>query len=138
MRSIILAAATGHIFPLMLLFSGFLLWRGHDEPGGGFVGGLVATAAFALVAIAFGVAKARSTLGVDPLWLIASGLAVVLATAGLPLLVGKAFLTGLWLEIRLPGAEPLALGTPLIFDIGVYAIVVGTSLKIIFALAEED
>ena len=54
------------LMPLLLLFSVFLLLRGHNEPGGGFVGGLVAAAAFALYAIAFGTRRARQALVVSP------------------------------------------------------------------------
>ena len=60
--------------PLLLLFSVFLLLRGHNEPGGGFVGGLVAAAAFALYVIAFGVERARQALLVKPLTLLGAGL----------------------------------------------------------------
>ncbi len=67
MTSLILSTATRYMLPLLLLFSIFLLLRGHNEPGGGFVGGLVAAAAFALYAIAFDVATARRTLGVETL-----------------------------------------------------------------------
>ena len=67
--------------PLLLLFAMFLLWRGHNEPGGGFVGGLVAAAAFSLYAIAYGVERARRALLVEPMTLLGAGLLVALVAA---------------------------------------------------------
>ena len=73
MTSHILTTATRYLVPLMLLFSLFVLYRGHNQPGGGFVGGLVASAAFALYTIAYNVQEARKALKVSPRGLIAAG-----------------------------------------------------------------
>ena len=62
----ILSTATRYLLPLLLMFSIFLLLRGHNEPGGGFVGGLVAGAALALYAMALGLPSARQVLGIEP------------------------------------------------------------------------
>jgi multicomponent Na+:H+ antiporter subunit A len=119
------------LMPLLLLFSLFLLLRGHNQPGGGFVGGLVAAAAFVLYAIAFGVQRAREALRVRPLTLLGVGLLVALAS-GVPAVVqGQPFLTALWM----PG--PLPLGTPALFDAGVFLVVTGVVLMMIFSLAEK-
>lgn len=134
MNSLILSTATRYILPLLLLFSLFLLLRGHNEPGGGFVGGLVAAAAFALYAIAYGVRTARRVLGVDPRTLIGVGLLVALGSGVLGLALGAPFMTGLWSEYAVPILGKV--GTPLLFDIGVYLVVIGVTLTIIFALAE--
>ena len=84
------------LMPLLLLFAVFLLLRGHNEPGGGFVGGLIASAAFALYGIAFGVQRARQALLVSPLTLLGVGLLIALLS-GLPaVLRGEPFLTALW------------------------------------------
>ena len=120
------------LMPLLLVFSVFLLLRGHNEPGGGFVGGLVAAAAFALYAIAFGVQRARQALLVRPLTLLGAGLLIALLS-GVPAVVrGQPFLTALWA----PGALPL--GTPAMFDVGVFLVVAGVVLMMIFTLAEES
>jgi len=74
--SLILSTATRLLLPLLLMFSIFLLLRGHNEPGGGFVGGLVAAAAFALHAIAYSVAATRRLLIIDPRALIGTGLLI--------------------------------------------------------------
>ena len=120
------------LMPLLLVFSVFLLLRGHNEPGGGFVGGLVAAAAFALYAIAFGVRRAREALFVKPMTLLGAGLLIALLS-GLPaVLRGQPFLTALWA----PGSLPL--GTPALFDVGVFLVVAGVVLMMIFSLAEES
>jgi multicomponent Na+:H+ antiporter subunit A len=119
------------LMPLLLLFAVFLLLRGHNEPGGGFVGGLVAAAAFALYGIAFGVQRARQALLVDPMTLLGAGLLIALAS-GLPaVLGGQPFLTALW------PSGPVPIGTPAIFDVGVFLVVAGVVLMMIFSLAEE-
>lgn len=135
--SLILRTATRFLLPLLLLFSLFLLLRGHNSPGGGFVGGLVAAAAFALYALAFDVAAARQLLRIDPRQLIAVGLLVALASGMVAWLAREPFMTARWGDITLPGIGPVPLGTPLIFDLGVYLVVVGVMLTIILSLAEE-
>ncbi len=135
--SLILRTATRFLLPLLLLFSLFLLLRGHNSPGGGFVGGLVAAAAFALYALAFDVAAARQLLRIDPRQLIAVGLLVALASGMVAWLAREPFMTGQWSYITVLGIGPVPLGTPLIFDLGVYLVVVGVMLTIILSLAEE-
>jgi multicomponent Na+:H+ antiporter subunit A len=120
------------LMPLLLLFAAFLLWRGHDDPGGGFVGGLVAAAAFALYLMAYGVSTARRALIVRPMTLLGSGLLVALLSSIPAALRGQPFLTAQWI------VEPLTLGTPVLFDIGVFLVVTGVVLMMIFSLAEES
>ena len=137
MTSLILSTATRFLLPLLLLFSIFVLLRGHNEPGGGFVGGLIAAAAFALHAIATDARRARRTLRVDPQTSIAVGLATALGSGILALFYDLPFMTGLWVTLHNPWLEELKVGTPLLFDAGVYLVVFGVTLTIILALAEE-
>jgi multicomponent Na+:H+ antiporter subunit B len=120
----------------MLLFSVFLLVRGHNEPGGGFVGGLTAATAFALVLLSEGLDAARRLLRIDPLVLVTAGLTVALGSGLLPLLRGWPYMTGLWLKVPLPVVGKI--GSPVVFDVGVYLVVLGIVLAILFALAEEE
>lgn len=136
MKSLILKTATTYLMPLLLIFSFFLLLRGHNEPGGGFTGGLVAAAAYALYSIANGVEKAKQLLGIRPLYLITLGVLIALISGLIPLFAGEIFMTGLWAETKFPIIGKM--GTPLIFDIGVYFLVIGIVLKIIFSLSEEQ
>ena len=137
MNSLILRTSTRLLLTLLLLFAGFLLLRGHNVPGGGFVGGLVAAAAFALYPIAEGPAAARRALHLDPRTLIAGGLLVAAGSGAVSLLVGQPFLTGQWGELPLPGLPAIALGTPLLFDTGVFLVVLGVTQTIVLTLAEE-
>ena len=135
MRSLIFLTATTYLFPLLLLLSVYLMLHGHDIPGGGFVGGLVASAAFALYAISHGVEESRKTIRIDPRTLISIGLLVAFLSGCLPLLWGEPFLTGMWTTL-----EPVVewkIGTPVLFDLGVYLVVIGATLTIIFSLAED-
>ncbi len=137
MPSLILRTATRYLIALLLLFSVFLLLRGHNHPGGGFAGGLVAAGAFALYSIAFDPGAARELLRVDPRSLIGAGLLTALGS-GLPaVLRGQPFLTGQWTYLELAGGTRVDVGTPLLFDVGVYLAVLGMTLTIILALAEE-
>jgi multicomponent Na+:H+ antiporter subunit B len=138
MASIILRLTVRLLLPLLLLFSLFLFERGHNEPGGGFAGGLVAAAAWALYAIAYSAAEARRALRVEPRLLIGVGLVLALASGLWGLLARGAFLAGLWGTLAVPGLGEVDLGTPVLFDLGVYLAVFGVTLTIIFALAEEE
>ncbi|MDQ4147291.1 MAG: Na+/H+ antiporter subunit B [Pseudomonadota bacterium] len=136
-QDIVLRTATRFLFTLLLLFSIFLLVRGHNEPGGGFVGGLVAASAFALYSIAYDVMVARRVLWLDPRTLIGLGLLIAVSSGLLAVFLGQPFLTGRWGYINVLGVGQLDVGTPLLFDIGVYLVVVGVTLTIILALSEE-
>lgn len=135
MKSLILSTATLYLLPLLLMFSVFLLLRGHDEPGGGFVGGLVAAAAFSLFAIAFDVTSARRMLRLHPRTLLGTGLLLAASAGMFGLAAGLPYMTGLWATFSLPAIGKL--GTPLLFDIGVYLVVLGMVLMVVFELAEE-
>ncbi len=135
MRSLILAATARFLLPILFMFSIFLLVRGHHLPGGGFVGGLVAAAAFVLYGIAHGVEEARALLRVNTISLLGVGLLLALASGLLPLAGGEAFMTGLWFQHPVPVLGKL--GTPVIFDTGVYLVVLGATLTVLFNLVED-
>jgi multicomponent Na+:H+ antiporter subunit B len=140
MNSIILTAATRVLTPLMVAFSLFILLRGHNEPGGGFIGGLVATTAFALYAKALGVKATRAALRVEPAGIAVAGLGLAVLAGLWGLLGSGAFLEGMWpLLATTPDGEKVGLpiGSVLLFDIGVYLVVVGSVLAILFALEED-
>ena len=135
MTSSILQTATRFLMPLLLLFAVFLLLRGHNEPGGGFVGGLVVAAAFVLYSIAYGVPASRRALLVDPASLLGVGL-LVAAGSGLPgPLAGLPFMTAWWTTIHV-GSVAVDVGTPLLFDLGVFLAVIGVVLTIVFTLGD--
>ena len=135
MTSSILQTATRLLMPLLLLFAVFLLLRGHNQPGGGFVGGLVVASSFVLYSIAFGVDASRRALLVSPSTLLGAGLLVAL-TSGLPgVAMGQPFMTAQWTELAV-GPNVVVVGTLFAFDMGVFLAVVGVVLTIVFTLAE--
>lgn len=138
MQSIILRTATQLVMPLLILFSIFLLLRGHNKPGGGFTGGLVAAAAFSLYALAYSTREARALVRIEPQKIIGLGLLLAIASGVFPMFFGKQFLTGMWRDLRIPLLGDLYLGTPVFFDIGVYLVVIGVTLIDVFSLAEEE
>lgn len=135
MKSSILQTATRYLLPILLMFSVFLLLRGHYSPGGGFVGGLVAAIAFVLHSLANGTDSTMNLLHYKPLSLIPIGLAVAVVSMFLPVFFGLPVMTGLWLNDPIPVIG--AIGTALFFDIGVYLVVIGTVLTILFTISLE-
>jgi multicomponent Na+:H+ antiporter subunit B len=135
-RSPVLYLAVRYLMPLMLIFSFFLFMRGHNEVGGGFVGGLVAASAFMLYSIARSPGAARSLLPFSPLTSIVAGLAIAFTSGLIGLFSGLPFMTGLWLPKPLPVLGKI--GTPFLFDLGVYLLVVGICLHILLTLAEDE
>ncbi len=136
MNSTILSTGIKLLVPLFVIFSLFLLFRGHNAPGGGFVGGLVFSIAFSLYTLNYGVERTKEKYKIQPFKLIAWGLLLAVVSGLIPLLAGESFLTGLWYEdITIPVlGKP---GTPILFDVGVYLLVAGTILSLIFTLWEE-
>ena len=133
MDTMILREATRRLVPLILVFSLFLLWRGHEQPGGGFVGGLVASVAFSLYAFVFGPQAARGILRAEPRLIGAAGVAVAIVSGLLgSIRDGAPFLTGQWGAVA-----GLKLGTPLLFDVGVYLVVVGVVLSFVMGIKER-
>jgi multicomponent Na+:H+ antiporter subunit B len=136
MNSLILRTAIRFLMPMLLLFSLFLLVRGHNQSGGGFAGGLVAAAAFALYSLSYNAAEARRVLRFPPALLIASGLLDRTRQRADWLFAGRPFLTGLWTYVFIPGIGRMEVGTPVLFDIGVYLLVFGVTLTMVFSLEE--
>ena len=138
MQSVILSTATRILMPMLLLFSAFILFRGHNLPGGGFIGGLVASATFILHSYTYGVQRTLELLRIPPRTLLGVGLLVALGSGCISLVIGKPFMTGQWGEVQISTEEVWHLGTPVFFDIGVYLVVIGAVLTIILTLAEGD
>src|SRR6218665_531910 len=124
MNSPIFRTVAPFLTSLMLLFSLFVLLRGHNAPGGGFIGGLVAVAALAIYGAAWGVETVRRGVGLHPpfpghLWPVAFGLFLSCISGFASAAAGLPFMTGLWTTVHLLGSE-VALSTVMLFDLGVY------------------
>lgn len=136
MRTLIFRTVAPYLTSLMVVFSIFVLLRGHNEPGGGFIGGLIAASAFAIYGIACGVSPVRRALYFHPMGLAGFGLLVGTLAGVLSVFFGVPFMTGLWAYVPLFG-DTVALSTVLMFDIGVYFVVVGSITSIALALEER-
>lgn len=126
------------ISPLLLLLALILLFRGHNEPGGGFIGGLIAAAALILRRLA-GARSLPSRVARFPFIWIGAGLLSALMSALPALLVGDPFMTGEWGgAIWVPFVGHAKLGTPFWFDVGVFMVVVGTTLLMLSRLMRRE
>jgi multicomponent Na+:H+ antiporter subunit B len=136
MKTLILKTASDYLLPVLLVFSVFILLRGHYLPGGGFVGGLIAAIAFVLHAFANGLDKSKELLRIHPGFLMPVGLALAFVSGIAPVLFfDQPFMTGLWYPESVPVIG--SIGSALFFDIGVYLVVVGVTLTIIFSISES-
>ncbi|RME68042.1 MAG: Na(+)/H(+) antiporter subunit B [Verrucomicrobia bacterium] len=136
--SFILEGAARLLLPWLVALSLVTFYRGHHLPGGGFIGGLLAASGFALIALGAGEGAARRALRVDPVGLMTCGLTVALVAALAGLFRGGGLLAGLWLPVwSLPLIGDVHLGTPMLFDFGVYLTVAGFALQVIFSLLED-
>lgn len=137
MRTLIFRTVAPYLTSLMVLFSIFVLLRGHNEPGGGFIGGLIAASAFAIYGIACGVAPVRRSLYFHPMAISGAGLLLSALSGVFSMAFGVPFLTGLWTKLEFAGIA-VDLSTVLFFDIGVYLVVVGSITSIALALEERE
>lgn len=135
--SLVLRTSVAAIFPLALLFSLYLLFAGHNAPGGGFVGGLVAGAALVLRYLAGGPGDLRSTVPLPAQLLLGVGLSVAVLTGAAGWLWGSALLESASWPAHLPLLGEVKLTSVLVFDVGVYAIVIGFVLTVLRTLGEE-
>lgn len=136
-RSMILSETVNGLTPILLLFSIFLTFRGHNSPGGGFAGGLVMGAAVILRYLASGPDGVR-TLRVDPIVLIGSGLSLALLTGLGALASGEDFLESAIWYFDAPLIGEIKFVTSSLFDIGVHILVVGVVMAILVAFVEAD
>ncbi|MGW9946014.1 multicomponent Na+:H+ antiporter subunit B [Rhizobium leguminosarum] len=137
MNTLIFRTVAPFLTALMLLFSVFVLLRGHNEPGGGFIGGLIAASGLAIYGIARGVGAVRRALFFHPLAIAGFGLLLSTAAGLLSILFAVPFMTGLWIYPTLFGAE-VPLSSVMLFDVGVYLVVLGAITSIALALEEKE
>lgn len=135
MNTLIFRTFAPLIVATMLVFSVYICLRGHNEPGGGFIGGLIAASAIAILGMASGSAAARRALRFDPLAFAGFGVFIAGFSGLLSIFNDTPFMTSIWLYLDL-GETVVPFSTPMVFDIGVYFVVFGTIASI--ALALED
>lgn len=137
MSSMILRTANGIIFPLTLVFALYMALKGHNAPGGGFIGGLIAAVAFVLYRMSHGQEAMARLMPVHPRVIVASGLALATLTGIVPLLFGKPLLRSIAPYIDFGIGDKVHLPSALWFDLGVLLVVVGVSVGMIVRLGEE-
>ncbi len=128
--------------PVLLLLALFLLLRGHNLPGGGFIAGLMAAAAFELQILGRGVDDVQQSIGRFLQPMIGMGLLVAVTSAVAGIFVRGTFFANIWGDI-LPGGLEYILGSPVTFDIGVFFVVVSVTTSYLLGLnqaasGEED
>ena len=126
------------LLPLAGLVAFYLLLRGHDAPGGGFVGGLVAATAVIAQYMAGGTIWVESRLRVHPLVWIGLGLLAAAGAGMIAWLDALPFLTSRIVDVHLPLVGDVHLSTVLLFDLGVFALVIGATLLMLVALAHQS
>ncbi|MGY1709389.1 Na+/H+ antiporter subunit A [Geodermatophilus sp. SYSU D00758] len=136
-RSVILEVVTRLLFHAVLVLSVYLLFAGHNQPGGGFAGGLVAGLALVLRYLAGGRYELGEAAPVDPGRLLGLGLLIAGGTGATSLLLGEAVFESAYVSGTLPVLGEVSLATALFFDIGVYLVVVGLVLDVLRSLGAE-
>ena len=142
-RSILVDVVTRLLFPSMMLLSAYFFFSGHNAPGGGFAGGLVAALALTLRYLAGGRREAEETLPVHPGKVMGIGIMFTTAAAVAPMFFGMPPLTSSYAEFDVPLIGDVTVPSALIFDAGVYIIVVGLIMHVLASMGayldrEED
>ena len=124
------------VLPPAILFAAYLLFRGHNLPGGGFVAGLMTAGAVILQYVATGRQSADGTAPFRPERLIGIGLLFAIGTGVVPMLLSFPFLTSTFAYVDLPVLGHMELASALFFDFGVYFVVTGVTLSILLQIEE--
>lgn len=133
MNTLILREATRLLVSLILMFSVFMLLRGHDHPGGGFIGGLIASIAFCLYMFVADASAVRRVIRADPTSIQTVGLGIAVLSGFVGFAVDRSpFLTGEWASVA-----GIKVGSAVVFDIGVYLVVVGAVLTFVLGIKEQ-
>ncbi|AWB84683.1 Na+/H+ antiporter subunit A [Corynebacterium liangguodongii] len=130
-RHLMVAVSARILFPSMMLLSAYFFFAGHNAPGGGFAGGLVAALAFSLRYIAGGRKEIEEALPINPSTLLGTGLLLSATAVAAPLLLGNPPLTSAHVELELPFIGEVSIVSAMLFDAGVYVIVIGLILHIL-------
>ncbi|MGQ1788144.1 MULTISPECIES: MnhB domain-containing protein [unclassified Saccharicrinis] len=135
MNSIILQIASKYLKIIFLSFAFIALYRGHNYPGGGFIGGLLASLYIVYDSLAFTSQQIKKKLRVRPESYMGMGLTCALLSFLPSLLTGAPLMKGTWLSLNIAMLGEIKLGTPLLFDIGVFFTVMGVTLMFLFTLS---
>lgn len=136
-ESMILVMVARLVFFVLNAFAIYLLWRGHNAPGGGFIAGLVSAISLVMLSLALGWEELHRVLRFDPGRLAVWGLAVAALPAAAPMVLGRPMLEQYMWSLAIWPIGKLHVGTPLVFDVGVFLVVVGIASKMLFVLGKS-
>lgn len=136
-RSLILDVSVRLLYPSIIVLSLYFLFSGHNQPGGGFVGGLAASAAISLRYVTAGVGAVRRSFRLEPWTILGTGLAIAVGTAIVPMLLGGEVLEQATLKLHPPLLGEVKITSALAFDVGVYLVVIGLILMIFEAFGDD-
>ncbi|MEO9298370.1 monovalent cation/H+ antiporter subunit A [Devosia alba] len=126
------------LFPVIIVLALFLFLRGHDQPGGGFIAGITMSIAFVLQYLGGGTRWVEERLRILPTYWIGAGLLIALLTGAGAWLFGAPFLTSSFQYLDLPLLGKVPLASALLFDLGVFVLVVGATVLILIAIAHQS
>jgi monovalent cation:proton antiporter len=135
---VILQTAAKILVFIIMIYSIYILFAGHNNPGGGFIGGLITASALMLLYLAFDVETVREIIPFDFKIIGAVGVMLALLTGFGGVLFGVPFLTQVYEYVNLPLLGKTGLGTAFLFDLGVYLAVIGTTVTIIRSISEDQ
>lgn len=135
MKTLILSTSFSVLVPLFIVFAIYMFFRGHDQPGGGFIAGLIASIPFMIYCITFGVEETKRRYRLNQLVIATIGLLIATLSGVFSLLLHRPFLSSLWTESGIPFIAKF--GTPLMFDIGVFMVVFGMILQVTFLFTND-
>jgi multisubunit Na+/H+ antiporter MnhB subunit len=131
MTTVVLNTIARIILPLLLMFSLYLLGRGHNSPGGGFIAGVLAGLTIALQLNVFGIKYVRNIFVFDSISIIFLGLLMAAGTGFVSIVFGFPFLTSSFKIINLPLLGKVEIASAFFFDVGIFLVVVGTVSAIV-------
>ena len=137
-NDVMLQTATKVVTFIILMFAVHIFFAGHYTPGGGFVGGLLTTSAIVLLMLAFDIETVKKILPINYVTMTAVGLLLALATAAAAILFDVPFFTHAYDYYDLPLFGKTSLHSALLFDVGVYLVVVGVTMTIIQTIGEDE
>ena len=138
MNSTILQIAQRYVRVFLLVFAVIALVRGHNHPGGGFIAGLLAGLSMVMKGFAYDLDLVAKQMKFAPERIMALGILLILASALPSVMDGTSFMTAYWLQLKVPLLDELKLGTPLLFDIGVFFGVIGITRLFFFSLKRAE
>lgn len=133
MSSQILQISAKYIKPLFLIISLVVLYRGHNLPGGGFIGGLLAASGYIFYMMTFDAKTTIKKMWIKPFQLMGLGILLAVASGFFGFFNADPFMTGQWVTVL-----GIKLGSPTIFDVGVYFTVIGVVLTVMVAILDKQ